>query len=362
MNRIKSLLTLFICTVPLLAEIAPIYYFLDQINAPEQLRITPFQVDTTEEVTEHGEYYRFHVHIFTKATVTAVTRSDTNLGIGDTIQLNYTYSHQFEVDVKSGDTSWIVGPGDPGMLDPERNYPAFLSYSETELCYKPAARSQSFRYMKDVSPANLTVNDAYYYPVQEVDMFYIRWDRPLWKGIEERKLSKYYVSINGMKLWETGNADTMEMVLSRNDIENAAQAHGMDSPFKPEILWINGGRENDTLAVEVYAEFSDDTSSLLSHPSDSVLHVIEYDDVAVSDKTVLTPRSIVLGISDNAKTLTIDSPSPLAAVAIYSANGKQVLVQKGDVKRVSLNALSAGTYIVQCRGNGTVLTQKISLK
>lgn len=359
MNSIKSLFALCLCLTPLLAEIPTIYYFLDQINAPEQLRITPFQVDTTEEVTETSTYYQFHIHISMQAAVTEVTRSDSEVSIGDTIQLNYTYTHQYEVHKENGDTGWILGPGDPGMLEVEQNYPAFLSYNEEELCYKPAAGSHSFRYMKDVSPQNGTVNDTYFFPEQERDKFYIRWDRPLWKGIEEKILSKYYVSINGQRLWETTETD---MVLSRSEIENAFVAHGVDSPFKPEILWINGGRENDTLCFHVYAEYSDDTSTILSHPSDSVCHVIVYDDVNVSKNSIVHNKSIVLGFADKTGMLTIDSPTPLTAVALYSANGKLVMVQKGNVKTVSLNSLSAGTYIVQCRGGDAILNQKIILK
>lgn len=131
-SRFLKLVLLLAVFGPLLsprAEIAPRYYTEMQETAPEHLEIQVTKVNRGLRVFGGNQ----------PVTVTAVVRevrqSQTGLQVGQTIRIQYTH---FKPNRR-----W-VGPRPIPLLEKGRTYPAFLSWSDDEQVYRPAARGASF--------------------------------------------------------------------------------------------------------------------------------------------------------------------------------------------------------------------------
>lgn len=57
----------------------------------------------------------------------------------------------------------------------------------------------------------------------------------------------------------------------------------------------------------------------------------------------------------NAVCLETNAATPVGAIYIYDASGKEVLVQKGAVKSIDMSSLGAGTYFIKTDLNNTTL-------
>lgn len=113
------------------AELSPQVYADMQNASPEFLQIRVEQVDTG---------WCFLIcrsrNITVTATVTAVTRTATQLTVGDTITIHY--KHQRPIP-------GFVGPSPIPILEAGQTYPAYLEVDdENPAIYTPRARGQSF--------------------------------------------------------------------------------------------------------------------------------------------------------------------------------------------------------------------------
>jgi hypothetical protein len=111
---------------PALAELAPSAYLSLQKKAPEKVTIK------VDQVKRQGIFRREE---WVKATVTAVSKSESKLKVGDKIEIRYR-----------NETRNIVGPSPIPQLDKGQTYPAWLK-KNGEGHYGPSARGKSFQKM-----------------------------------------------------------------------------------------------------------------------------------------------------------------------------------------------------------------------
>ena len=112
---------------PALAELAPSAYLDLQKKSPEKVTIK------VDQVKHQGIFRREE---WVKATVTAVTKSESKLKVGDKIEIRYR-----------NETRNIAGPSPTPKLNKGKTYPAWLK-KNAEGHFEPAARGKSFQKME----------------------------------------------------------------------------------------------------------------------------------------------------------------------------------------------------------------------
>jgi len=121
-----ALILIIASTPAAFGELPPYVYKNMQDNAPEHLQIKVQSVKTKE--VKDG------IQVFAEAKVTAVTRSTSNLKVGDIIRIEYFHS-----------TRGVPGPSSVPILVQDRSYEAFLSrYSTRDKSFSPDAGGKSF--------------------------------------------------------------------------------------------------------------------------------------------------------------------------------------------------------------------------
>jgi hypothetical protein len=124
------------------AEMPPRVYQDLQKKSPEALtvKVVSVKISTADEPNLR------RLAITAEAKVETVERSASGLKPGNTIRISYEvikHKHPF------------VGPGEPGILEKGRSYPAFLSKNEKYETYEPAAKGNSFRKAGEPRGCNL---------------------------------------------------------------------------------------------------------------------------------------------------------------------------------------------------------------
>jgi hypothetical protein len=121
-----ALILIIASTPAAFGELPPFVYKNMQDNAPEHLQIKVLSVKTKEE--------KDGIQVFAEAKVTSITRSASNLKVGDVIRIDYFHS-----------TRRVVGPSPVPLLVQDQLYEAFLSrYSTRDKSYSPDAGGRSF--------------------------------------------------------------------------------------------------------------------------------------------------------------------------------------------------------------------------
>ena len=132
--RLRVFLVVILLSVPALyglGEIAPEYYAEMQRNAPEYLGIRVAKIRRGVGLRIIGAA----VPVTVVAEVVDVARTGTDVQAGQTIRIRYEHFRPRR--------GW-AGPRPIPLLEKGRRYPAFLTWSEDESAYVPAARGASF--------------------------------------------------------------------------------------------------------------------------------------------------------------------------------------------------------------------------
>ncbi|MGE0073620.1 MAG: hypothetical protein AB7S52_00155 [Sphaerochaetaceae bacterium] len=131
MNRRAALIWLvFLCAIPLFAEMAPTAYRDMQSGAPDHVEIS------VERVKVRWILFTRTSNVTVHAKITEVYSSLSNLSVGDSITI--TYQHY-----KSPSRGW-TGPRDIPILKKREITEAFLAFDRETNTYVPAARGASF--------------------------------------------------------------------------------------------------------------------------------------------------------------------------------------------------------------------------
>ena len=123
------LLILLLCTGTLVAEIAPHEYRIMQLGSPEHLQVKVLSVSKSYNL------FSGNTKVKANAEVILVTRSDSNLSVGDRITIKYTHNKLRK--------NW-TGPRPIPILKKKTETDAFLAFDTDQNCYVPSARGASF--------------------------------------------------------------------------------------------------------------------------------------------------------------------------------------------------------------------------
>lgn len=129
LNFVLLIITFAVQTA--LAELSPCSYKEMQKNAPEYLNLQILSVKT-EKASES-------INVEIEAKVMAVHQSKSQVKPGDVIHLHYVHN-----------TKPLVGPRPIPILEKGKVYPAFLTKSEDQEFYEPAAMGRSFEVINKV--------------------------------------------------------------------------------------------------------------------------------------------------------------------------------------------------------------------
>ena len=123
------LLILLLCTSTLVAEIAPHEYRNMQLGSPEHLQLKVLSVSKSYNL------FSGNTKVKANAEVLLVTRSNSNLAVGDRITIKYTHNKTRK--------HW-AGPRPIPILKKKAETDAFLAFDAEQNCYVPSARGASF--------------------------------------------------------------------------------------------------------------------------------------------------------------------------------------------------------------------------
>ncbi|MEA5108510.1 MAG: hypothetical protein VB010_14285 [Sphaerochaeta associata] len=129
MKRLVMVLTMVLLLSHVAAEIAPHEYRLMQLGSPEHIQIKVLSVSKSYNL------FSGNTAVKANAEVLVVTRSDSNLSVGDRITIKYTHDKLRK--------NW-AGPRSIPILKKKAETDAFLAFDVDQNCYVPSARGASF--------------------------------------------------------------------------------------------------------------------------------------------------------------------------------------------------------------------------